>query len=402
MDRVRSVIDAIQRHDSPERFCGLGVRVRFGPCRFTDDHTVILEGKRLTAKSWIIATGSSPVVPPLEGLSSVPYLTSETIFSERVLPPRLVVLGGGPIGLEIAQAFARLGSHVIIVEFLEQILGPEDADIADIIKGRLLSEGVEIHTGTRAVKVESEGRAIHLTVEPAGGGAHKTITGDALFVAVGRKPNIEGLDLEKAGIESTPRAIPVDSRMKTNVRHIYACGDVNGQMPFTHVAGYQAGIALTNAVLRLPRKGDFKKIGWCTYTDPEVASIGLNEKRAQKEGIDYQVREEYFSENDRALAEGEVLGKIKMLVDPHGKWLGCQIAGSKAGEIIHEWIIAMNGGLGLSKMAEAVHIYPTLSEISKRVAGQYYADKIFSDRTKGILRFLFNLKGRACKMPDET
>jgi pyruvate/2-oxoglutarate dehydrogenase complex dihydrolipoamide dehydrogenase (E3) component len=401
MDRVRSVIETIQRQDSPERFCGLGVDVRFGPCRFTDDHTVIFESKKISAGSWIIATGSSPVVPPLDGLASVPYLTNETVFSLRDLPARLIVLGGGPVGLEMAQAFARLGSSVSVVEFADRIMGQEDADMSAIVQARLREDGIEIYTGMRAVKAAADGTALQVTAAPAGGGT-KVIAGDALLVAVGRKPNLDGLDLDKAGITVSPRHIPVDDRMRTNRRHIYACGDVNGLMPFTHAAGYQAGIALTNAVLRLPRRVDHRKVGWCTYTDPEVASIGLNEQRAAKEGIPYRIMEEHFRENDRALAEGETAGKIKILIDPKGKFLGCQIAGHRAGEIIHEWIVAVSGGIGLSRMAEAVHLYPTLSEISKRAAGRYYADKLFSDRTRGLLRFLFHLKGRACNPPAET
>ena len=401
MDRVKRVIDKIQQHDSVERFCGLGAEVRFGNPAFADDHAVELDGQRVSAKNWIIATGSSPVIPPVEGLSDVPFWTNETVFSQRALPSRLIVLGGGPIGLEIAQAFARLGSRVIIVEFMDQILGPEDADMAAVLKGRLETEGIEIHTGTKAVRAESRGSAILLTVAPAGGDhVTTTIAGDALFVATGRAANIGGLNLEAAGVSFTARGIPTDARLKTNIHHIYACGDVNGQLPFTHVAGYEAGIALTNAILHLPRKADYSRIGWCTYTDPEVASIGFNEKRAREEGLDYHVWEEAFAENDRALAEGETPGKIKILLNPGGKILGCQIIGAHAGELIHEWIIAMSGGVKLSTIAGAVHVYPTLSEISKRVAGRFFADRIFSDRTKNILKFLFNLKGRACTLPD--
>ncbi len=351
--------------------------------------------------NWIIATGSSPATPPLEGLSGVPYWTNETVFSQRTLPSRLIVLGGGPIGLEIAQAFARLGSQVVIIEFMDQILGPEDADMADILKARLETEGVEIHTATKAVRARMRGDAIALTVAPADGdGETTTIEGDAIFIATGRKPNIDGLGLDAAGISFTNRGIPTDARMRTNVSHIYACGDVNGRLPFTHVAGYEAGIALTNAILHLPRKADYGKIGWCTYTDPEVASIGCNEKRARKEGLDYRIIEERFADNDRALAEGEPIGKIKILLDGKDKLLGCQIVGAHAGELIHEWIVAVNGGVKLSTLAGAVHVYPTLSEISKRVSGRVFADKIFSDRTKGILKFLFNLKGRACTLPE--
>jgi pyruvate/2-oxoglutarate dehydrogenase complex dihydrolipoamide dehydrogenase (E3) component len=401
MDRVQEVIEKIQHHDSPERFCGLGAEVRFGNPVFADDHTVELDGKRISAKNWIIATGSSPIIPPIDGLANIPHWTNETVFSQRTLPGRLIVLGGGPIGLEIAQAFMRLGSKAVIVEFMDQILGPEDADMADILKARIETEGVIIHTGTRAIKVALKGSTILLTVAPAAKeGPSTVIEGDALFLSTGRKPNIGDLALDKAGVIFTPRGIPTDARMKTNVSHIYACGDVNGQLPFTHVAGYEAGIALTNAVLHLPRKADYSKIGWCTYTDPEVASIGYNEKRARKEGLEYRIIEEHFADNDRALAEGEALGKIKLLLDHKGKLLGCQIIGAHAGELIHEWIIAQSGGVKLSTMAGAVHVYPTLSEISKRVSGRVFADKLFSNRTKSILRFLFNLKGRACTLPD--
>ena len=397
MNRVKEVIARIQHHDSVERFCGLGAEVRFGRPVFADDHVVNLDGKRIAAKNWIIATGSGPVVPPVEGLASVPFWTNETIFSQETLPSRLIVLGGGPIGLEIAQAFGRLGSQVIVVEFMDQILGPEDADMAAVLMTRLEREGLEIHTGTKAVRAQSRGSKILLTTAPANSaGEEKVIEGDAIFVATGRAANVGGLGLEAAGVEFTARGIPTDARMKTNISHIYACGDVNGQLPFTHVAGYEAGIALTNSVLHLPRKADYSRIGWCTYTDPEVASIGLNEKRAQKEGVDYQIIEEFFEDNDRALAEGETLGKIKILLSPKGKPLGCQIIGSHAGELIHEWVIAMAGAVKLSTIAGAVHIYPTLSEISKRAAGQFFSGKIFSETTKKILRLLFSLKGRAC------
>ncbi len=399
MDRVHSVIDRIQRHDSVERFCALGAEVRFGEPTFADEHVVTVDGKRIAARNWIIATGTSPVVPPIEGLVNVPFWTNETVFSQRILPSRLIVLGGGPIGLEIAQAFGRLGSKVVIVEFMDQILGPEDGDLAELLMTRLQEEGIEIHVSTRALKVEMRESTFLLTVSPASGeGSSRVIEGDALFIATGRKPNVDNLGLEAAGVEFTPRSIPTDKRMRTNVRHIYACGDVNGRFPFTHVAGYEAGIALTNAVLHLPRKADYAKIGWCTYTDPEVASIGLNEKRAKKEGVEYRVREEPFEANDRALAEGETAGKIKILVSPRGELLGCQIMGAHAGEIVHEWILAAYGGVKLSKIAGAVHIYPTVSEISKRVAGSLFVEKIFSDRTKGLLRFMFQLKGRACQV----
>jgi pyruvate/2-oxoglutarate dehydrogenase complex dihydrolipoamide dehydrogenase (E3) component len=397
MDRVRSVIDRIQEHDSPERFCRLGAAVRFGEPRFVDDHTVSVDGDRLTARAWIIATGSSPSLPPVEGLEDVPYWTNETVFSQRELPRRLLVLGGGPIGVEMAQAFQRLGSQVTIIEFADRILGQEDPDIADILRTRLETEGVRILTGTKAIKAASLGSSVLLSVAPVKeNGEPRTIEGDVLLVAAGRKPNVEGLELQAAGVEFSPRGVPADGRMRTNVPHVYSCGDVNGVFPFTHVAGYEAGVALSNAILRLPRKADYAKVPWCTYTDPEIASVGLNEKRATAAGVEYRVLEAPFSEVDRALAEGEAQGKIKILVSPSGNLLGCQIAGHHAGELIHEWVAAINGGVKLSTLAGSIHAYPTLAEISKKAAGSYYSKKLFSDRTRKILRFLFDLKGRAC------
>jgi pyruvate/2-oxoglutarate dehydrogenase complex dihydrolipoamide dehydrogenase (E3) component len=402
MDRVQNVIERIQLHDSADRFCGLGAQVSFGSPAFVDEHSVLLEGRNISARSWIIATGSGPALPPIAGLDTVPYWTSETIFTQRILPVSLIVLGGGPLGLELAQAMVRLGSKVTIVEFADQILGPEDQDLAAILHKRLEDEGCTIFVGTKAIEVQYRDSLIHLTVASADGkGKTQVLKAEALLVAAGRKPNIDGLGLDTAGVKFTPRGILTDSRMKTNIGHIYACGDVNGQLPFTHVAGYEAGIALTNAVLRLPRRADYNKIGWCTYTDPEVASIGLNEKRAKKENIEYRLWEEPFADNDRALAEGEAGGKIKLLTTPAGRLLGCQIIGAQAGELIHEWVVAVNGGVKLSTVAGAVHIYPTLAEISKRVAGKIFAEKIFSDRTRSLLKFIFSLKGRACTLPAQ-
>lgn len=403
MDRVHAVIAKIQEHDSTERFCRLGAEVRFGQPRFLDEHTVEVDGACLSARAWIVSTGSGPALPPVEGIANVPYWTNETVFSQKTLPARLLVLGGGPIGLEMAQGFQRLGSRVQVVEFLNQILGPEDPDVAEILRGRLEAEGMEILTSTKATKAESKGSKIHLTVAPAKGeGKTRVLEADALLVATGRKPNVAELGLEAAGVEFTPRGIPTDARMRTNIHHIFACGDVNGKFPFTHVAGYEASVALTNVILRLPRKSDYTKVAWCTYTDPEIASIGLNEKRAQETNVEYRVQEEHFQENDRALAEGEPVGKIKVLLSPKGKPLGCQIIGAHAGELIHEWIIAMNGGVKLSTVAGAIHVYPTLSEISKRAAGAYFAKKLFSERTKKLLHLLFHLKGRACTPPEEV
>jgi len=396
MDRVAAVIARIQPHDSPERFCGLGAEVRFGAARFADDHVVEVDGARVSARSWVIATGSRPALPPVTGLAEVPYWTNETLWAQRALPARLVVLGGGAVGVEISQAFGRLGSRVTVVELADQLLGHEDEDVAAIVRERLEAEGVEVLTGTKAVSASRRGGGIVLAVAPAAGGGPRELAADALLVATGRRPSVADLGLDNAGVAHTPLGIPTDARMRTSRGHIYAAGDVNGVLPFTHVAGYEGGVALTNAVLRLPRKADYTKVPWCTFTDPEVASVGLNEKRARKAGVDYRVLEERFDGNDRAQAEGETAGKIKLLLSPRGSILGCQIVGAHAGELIHEWVAALAGGVKLSALAGAIHAYPTLAEISKRAAGSWYAPKLFSDRTKGILHLLFGLKGRAC------
>jgi pyruvate/2-oxoglutarate dehydrogenase complex dihydrolipoamide dehydrogenase (E3) component len=398
MDRVSAVVGRIQEHDVPERFCALGAEVIFGAPRFADDHAVEVDGRRVSARAWIVATGSRSALPPVAGLESVAFWTNETVFSQRSLPGRLLVLGGGPAGLELAQAFGRLGSRVTVVEVLDRILAAEDPDVAAILAERLGAEGLEILTATKAVRVEEAAGAVRLTVEPVRGGAPaRVLEADALLVAAGRRPNVEELGLEAAGVESTVRGIPTDERLRTTRPHVYACGDVHGRFAFTHVAGYEAGVALANAVLRLPRRAEYGRVPWCTYTDPEVASVGLNEARARAAGVEHRVLEARFEENDRALAEGETAGKIKVLVAPGGKVVGCQIIGAHAGELLHEWVAALAGRVSLSALAGAIHSYPTLSEVSKRAAGSYFEERLFGERTRGLLRLLFHLKGRACE-----
>ncbi|HWR97358.1 MAG TPA: FAD-dependent oxidoreductase, partial [Candidatus Methanoperedens sp.] len=350
----------------------------------------------------VVATGSSPTLPPVEGLAGVPHWTNETLFAQRTLPARLLVLGGGPIGLEMAQAFTRLGARVTVVEYLGQVLGAEDEDVAAVLRTRLEAEGTTILAGMQALRAEAAGTAVRLTVAPAAGGTPQVLAADALLVATGRAPNVARLGLEAAGVEYTARGIPTDARLRTSAKHIFACGDVHGRYAFTHVAGYEGSVALTNAILRLPRRADYTRVPWCTYTDPEVASVGLNEKRARTQGVPFRVLAEPFADNDRAIAEGAPEGMIKVLVSPKGGVLGCQIVGEHAGELIHEWVAALAGKVSLASLASAIHAYPTLAEISKRAAGSYYADRLFSRRTRGVLSLLFNLKGRACEPPPGT
>ena len=394
--RIQSVIDRIQKHDSVERFCKLGARVEFGEAQFIDEHSIRLNGAAISARNWVIATGSSAAVPPIEGLDRTVHWTNRDLFSLDRLPRSMIVLGGGAIGLEMAQAFSRLGCRVMVVELADQVLTPEDKDMADMVMSVLAGEGVEFHLGAKAVGVSDLGRERRVVIE-AKSGERSELTAEAVLVAVGRKANVDGLGLDRIDLEFDRRGMKVDQRMRTTVhKHIYAAGDVNGAYLFTHAAGYEGGIVVSNAVFHLPRKADYTYFPWCTFTSPELASIGMNEKRAREAGIEYSVYTEEFKGNDRSLAEGEEVGVVKMILDAKEKPLGVQILGPHAGDLISEWVAALNGGVKLSSLVGAVHPYPTLGEINKKVAANFLSGKIFSDKVKKTLRFLFSFKGRAC------
>ncbi|NJB68164.1 pyruvate/2-oxoglutarate dehydrogenase complex dihydrolipoamide dehydrogenase (E3) component [Desulfobaculum xiamenense] len=394
--RIREVQAVIQRHDSVERFCGLGVRVEFGEAHFIDDHVVDVGGRRFSARSWLVATGSSAAPPPFPGADVVPFLTNREIFFLDALPASMIVLGGGPIACELAQAFCRLGSNVRIVQRSPQLLSREDADMADIVRSTLISEGVECHLGVTVREVRRVGAGVEVTIVDAQG-REQPLAADALFVALGRSANVEGLGLDHAGVTHDRRGVPVDSRMRTSQPHIYAAGDVTGHHQFTHAAGYEGGIVVSNAIFRIPRRADYAHLPWCTYTRPEFASIGLNEKRAAAQGLDVEVIIEDFATNDRAIAEDEALGRIKLLLH-RGRPVGVQIVGPSAGDLIAEWVAIQNGGVRLSTLAGAVHPYPTFAEINKRVAGSYLGPRIFSDKVRRTLKLFFNYKGNACTL----
>jgi len=394
-NRIQSVINTIQEHDSVERFCKLGARVEFGDPTFTDEHTIRLNGATFSAKAWVLSTGSSPAIPQIEGLDKTPYITNKEIFSLDHLPKSLIILGAGPIAIEMAQAFCRLGAKVSVVQRSNQILSKEDKDMADAVKEVLQAEGVTFYLNSSVVAVRDLGNEREVVLK---NGVNKTIQlrGEKILVAMGREANVEGLGLEELGIEFSGKGIQVDKRLRTKQKHIYAAGDVTGEYQFTHAAGYEGGVVFTNAIFHLPRKVDYTFLPWCTYTDPELASIGMNEKAAEAAGIQYAVWTEEFKDNDRSLAEGEKVGKIKMILDEKEKPIGVQILGPQAGELLGEWVAVLNGKVKLSTLASAVHPYPTLGEINKRVAGTFFSPKIFSDRVKKGLKLFFNLKGRAC------
>ena len=398
--RIQSVIAAIGQHDSVERFCGLGAQVERGAARFVDPYQVAVNGRRVSARKWVIATGSRAAIPPLPGLEKTPHLTNREIFSLESLPASLLILGAGPIAVEMAQAFARLGSRVTMVQRGGQILSKEDPDLAGLLAQRLRAEGVDVLLEHQVKEVRDLGQERELILTTPQGGELR-LQGQALLVALGRSPNLEELDLDQAGVEHTPRGITVDARLRTSARHIFAAGDVTGQYQFTHAAGYEGGVVIANAVFNLPRKADHTWLPWCTYSDPELASLGLNQKAADKAGLAYQVWTRDFADNDRAQAEGQALGRLKLLVDESEKPLGVQILGPRAGELLNEWVALVGGKVKLSALAGAIHPYPTLGEINKQVAGDLMGAKLFSAPVKKGLKFFFNLRGRACSLPGD-
>lgn len=392
MRHVRGVIAGIEPHDSPERFRGMGIDVVFGEGRFRDPHSFEVDGRRLTARRFVIATGSHPATPPLPGLDTVSHLTNENVFDLREPVPELIVLGGGPVGAELAQAFARLGSRVHLMERGPQLLPSEDRDLTAVVEHALRREGVRVHLDCEAVRVASHEGIIELTVRDKTGNG-LVITGTHLLVATGRRANSDGLALEAAGVRRDERGyVMTDERLRTSARHIYACGDVVGHRLFTHVAEHHAGVILRNALFHLPAKVERRTIPWCTYTDPELARVGLSEREARQHGIDHEVYTFPFHDIDRARIEGATAGHAKILTDRSGRLLGAALVGAHAGELIHEYVLALAHGLKASDISKVMHIYPTLAQINRRVADERMKARL-TPRAKNWVRRVFRLRG---------
>jgi pyruvate/2-oxoglutarate dehydrogenase complex dihydrolipoamide dehydrogenase (E3) component len=385
MAHVQGVIGAIAPHDSQERFEGLGVRVIRAEARFTGPDAVEAGGETVKARRFVIATGSAPLVPPIPGLDKVPHLTNETLFRNTARPAHLLVIGGGPIGLEMAQAHRRLGSAVTVVEKLT-LLPKDDPELMDVVRARLLAEGVALMEGCELKRADATPSGVAVTVARSGG--EVTLAGSHLLVAMGRRANVAGLNLEAAGVAHTAQGIATDSRLRTSNRRVYAVGDVTGRFPFTHIAGYHAGIVLRNILFRLPARVDERAVPWVTYTDPELAQVGLSEAEARKRGGKVTVLRWPFHENDRAQTERETEGFAKAVVDRRGRVLGASIVGAHAGELIQPWCLAVAQGMKIGAMAQTILPYPTLGEAGKRLAASWYAPKLFSERTRRIVRFL--------------
>lgn len=378
---IQRVIASIAPHDSQERFEGLGATVLRSTARFEDDRTIAVDETRVQPRRFVLATGSRPAVPPIPGLEDVPYLTNETIWDVEELPEHLVVIGGGPIGAELAQAFRRLGARVTVVE-VTRLLGAEDDDVVELLRRALVAEGVDLLEGASAERVEAEGEGgVRVHVGTSAGS--RTIDASHLLVATGRKPNVEALVLAKAGIETNERGIVVDRRLRTSNRRAFAAGDVAGGPQFTHVAGHHASIVVQNALFRLPAKVS-EVIPRVTYTDPEVASVG--EPVVEGDGV--EVIRVPFDQLDRARADDRTDGLLKLAADRSGRVKGVAVVGAHAGELLQPWLLLMERKLKLKALASLVVPYPTFGEVNKRAASAFYAPRLFSPGTRRLVRWL--------------
>ncbi|WP_336231724.1 dihydrolipoyl dehydrogenase family protein [Thalassospira sp. CH_XMU1458] len=386
IDHVHSVIAGIAPHDSVERFEELGCTVIQAEARFTGPGEVVAGDTTIKAKRFVIATGSRAAVPPIPGLETVCYFTNETIFENRVRPEHLIIVGGGPIGLEMAQAHHQLGAKVTVIE-MGTILPKDDPDLVAVVRDRIKADGISLYEGAKTKEILDVNDQIRVVIEHQG--IEITLEGSHLLLATGRKPNVENLGLKDAGIEFTDRGISVDARLRTSNKKVFAIGDITGGLQFTHMAGYDAGIVIRNALFRLPAKVDHSAVPWVTYTNPELAQVGLTEKAAREQyGDDIRVVTWDYAENDRARAEAETEGFIKVITKPNGRILGAAIVGRQAGELIGVWSLAISKKMKIGAIAGMIAPYPTLGELSKRVAGAWYTPSLFGEKTRKLVRFL--------------
>ena len=373
MQRVQAVIAAIEPHDSVERFTSLGVECVIGEAKIESPYVVSVAGRTINTRSIIVATGAKPLVPPIPGLDQIDYLTSDTIWSLRELPKRLLVVGGGPIGCELAQAFSNLGAQVTQVDMAARIMPREDPDVSALVMQQFEEQGIDLLVDHRLTKFEVVDGVNTMQAEHKGSVVR--VEFDKVLLAIGRKPNVEGFGLEELSMPLTAQgAIEVNASMQTAYPNIFACGDVAGPYQFTHMASFQAWYASLNALLGglWRSKANYRVVPWATFTDPEVARVGLSEEEAKQRGTPYEITRYELNEHDRALADGEARGFIKILTVPgKDKILGVTIVGYHAGEIIGEFVFAMTHGMGLGKISAVTHIYPTLLEANKFAANAW-------------------------------
>lgn len=377
---VRSAIEAVYRFETPEVLNSEGIDVYLGGAQFLDASTINVGRSLIRSKSFLLTTGARPFIPPVEGLREVPFTTYETIFDNEVLPKAMVIIGGGPIGIEMAQAYQRLGAQVTVIS--EHILPKEDPDVQQLMQAILEKEGVRF-IRERAKSVRRDGCSKLVSTE------HHHASGELLLVAAGRRPNVDSLDLEKAGVSYSPRGVPVDDRLRTNVKHIYAVGDLTGGYQFTHYAGWQAFQAVRNALLPGTSSGVSHLVPWVTFTDPEVAHIGLSEAEAKIEyGDDIQIHRWDMNQIDRAICENDRSGFVKIIAKPDGTIVAATIVAARAGEAIVELIVAMNRGLKIKELAGTIHPYPTYSTAIQQMAADIAVEQLLGGTSGKLVRGL--------------
>ena len=370
MERVRRVRAGISPHDSARRFRELGVEVFLGEARFADRDHVEVAGKRLRFKKAVIASGARAAVPPIEGLAEAGYLTNETVFNLTELPRRLAVIGGGPIGCELAQAFRRLGSEVVLFHTREHLLEREDADAAEVVQKRFVEEGVRLVLNAKIAKISKEGgKTVHFEAE----GRSDRFAADEILVAAGRAPNVQGLNLEAVGVEyDAKRGVRVDDRLRTSNPRVFAAGDVCMEWKFTHAADFAARTVIQNALFFGSKKLSALTVPWCTYTDPEIAHVGLSEQEARRRGVAVDRYLRPFGEVDRAVTDGEEEGFVKVLTAKGSdRIVGATVVSRHAGDLIGELTLAMASGVGLGKIASVIHPYPTQAEAIRQLGDAY-------------------------------
>jgi pyruvate/2-oxoglutarate dehydrogenase complex dihydrolipoamide dehydrogenase (E3) component len=380
-DSVERVIQRLAPNDSVERFERLGVHVINAEACFVDDRTVRAGDALIRPRRFVIATGSAPVVPPIPGLDGVPFFTNETVFANRTAPSHLVVIGGGPVGIELAQAHRALGAAVTVID-AGSLLPHDDPELVALLARRLAEDGIALRPSVGVARIEREGTGIAVILASG-----ERIAGSHLLVAAGRRPNLAALDLPAAGIEANAKGIVVDRRLRTTNRRAFAIGDAAGGPQFTHIALYHAGIVIRNALFRLPARVDYRALPWVTYTDPELAQAGLGEAAAREEGP-VQVLRWSFADNDRAHTERDTSGEMKIITGRRGRVLGATILGAAAGDLILPWALAIAQKLKIAAMANLVVPYPTRGEAGKRAAGSYFTRSLFAPRTRRLVRLL--------------
>jgi pyruvate/2-oxoglutarate dehydrogenase complex dihydrolipoamide dehydrogenase (E3) component len=385
MERMRTARARVAEHDDPERFRRMGVDVVFGGAELTGADRLAVDGRTLQAKRIVIATGAVPAVPPIPGLGEAGYLTHVSAFEQTTLPRRIALLGGGPIGLEFAQVYARLGAEVTVFEMLPQLLPREEPDAAALLASVLQAEGIALHLGAKVERVERGTAGEKVVHAGTASGESIVVPVDEVFVATGRRANTQGLGLERAGVAVERSAIKVDATLRSSVRGIWAAGDVAGGPQFTHVADYHAKLVLRNAVFPFSRKLDYSAVPAVTYLDPEVARVGCTEAEARERFGTVQVYRYEFSDLDRAIVDGHAAGFVKIVTRPGGKIAGATIVASGAGELLMPLVMAVKQGIKLPRLSQLVYPYPTMSEGIKRAADGYYRDKL-AGRTGAWLR----------------